>query len=890
MSPSRADTAVAAAPAGVSGASSNLDPLAEVITFEPGEAGLTEEEARRRLQVEGPNELSLVRPATFWRRLFEVVKEPMFVLLLATASIYFLLGELQEGLIMLVFVGMVILVTFVQEWRTERALAALRELSAPKALVYRDRVWRQIPAQEVVPGDFVEVAEGERVPADLRLQAVADLCVDESLLTGEAEPIWKAQGDLCYAGTTVLQGQGWGTVEFTGQKTQYGQIGELLSTVAEHPTPLQSQIKVLVRQFFLAGIVCCLLVVMLVAWQQGRGSAGWTDAFLAGISLAMAMIPEEFPVVLTVFFALGAARLSRQQALVRRMPAVETLGSVQVLCVDKTGTLTENRMSVRSAIPWEVDECQLATWAVLACEENPYDPMDLAIQRWSAQLGVQAQAVRQERRLAHEYPFRPADRWMGHIWQDKGGGYELAVKGAPETVLPLCGLNAAARQEVEGTVEQLASQGLRVLAVACSEPGEPGLTPPFPQHLSEHRLRLVGLVGLADPPRAGVRQAVAACHEAGVRVVMITGDHAITAMAIGREVGLNSSGPVLTGEELERLSDEELDHFLSREDPGQAVQICARVLPGQKLRLVRAFRRLGQVVAMTGDGVNDAPALKEADIGVAMGQRGTEVARGAAGLVLLDDNFVTIVGAIRQGRRIYDNIRKAVAYIGVAHLPIAGLALLAPMAGLPLFLWPVHIALLELLLDPTCSVVFEASPEEPDLMHQPPRSPRTPLVTGKLAGQVLTLGGALLAATFLVYQHALASGGTPTYARSLGLIALLLGNVGVVFTMSSEREPFWRAWVRAVRWWAAARRARGEGVEPPGLTAAAVPPPAETGVVRTRAALLLGTLAVLALVIYLPPLQRMMGTEPLSAVEWGEATVAATASTFWWELVKAMRR
>ncbi|MDI3317588.1 MAG: HAD-IC family P-type ATPase [Bacillota bacterium] len=845
------------------------------------ETGLDSSEAARRLRQFGPNEVAHDRRRSGWRRLVEALKEPMFFLLLLTASVYFILGDTREGLTMLLFVVAVVAITVAQEWRTERALDALRDLAAPRAHVLRDGAWTWIPARDVVPGDFIAVVEGERVPADIRLRVATDLRTDESMLTGESEPVWKSAGDACYGGTSVLQGQGWGVVTATGAQSQLGQIGQLLASVEEHPTPLQSQIRALVRQFFLVGAALSVTVGGLVAWEAFRSGSGkpWTEAVLAGISLAMAMIPEEFPVVLTVFLSLGAWRLSRQDALVRRLPSVETLGSIRVLCVDKTGTLTENRMTVRDAVAWDPERpgqaaeegspagpeawAELVRAAVLACEEEPYDPMDLAIERWSAAEGAPAGEVRAGRRLVHEYPFRPEDKWMGHVWQGRNGEFELAVKGAPETVLPLCELSERERAAAEGVVHRLASRGLRVLAVGKGSPHDPGLRPPFPERLADHRLRLVGLLGLADPPREGVREAVALCREAGVDVVMITGDHPATAEAIAREVGIDGNGGIVTGEQLDQLSDTELDELVASPRAG-AARVFARAVPAHKLRLVRAWRRRGRVVAMTGDGVNDAPALKEADIGIAMGKRGTDVARDAADMVLLDDNFVTIAKALRQGRRIYDNIRKAVAYILTIHLPIAGLALLAPLLGLPLFLWPIHIALLELVLDPTCSVVFEATPEEPDLMRRPPRSPEASLVDRGLLAQALALGATLLGATLMLYQAALSRGLPEPAARSLGLVTLLLGNVLLVLSMSSESESLWSSWRRAIN----------------GNPAAS----------RSRWALAAGTLLILLTILYIPGFRSAMGTAPISAGAFLLASAVAALATLWWEGVKGLRR
>ncbi|HHV54534.1 MAG TPA: cation-translocating P-type ATPase [Firmicutes bacterium] len=846
-------------------------------------AGLSQEEAEIRLRKFGPNELAEDRPPNPLSTLVTVFKEPMFLLLIAALSVYLFLGEIHEAATMAVFVCFVVGITFVQEWRTEKTIQALKDLSAPKATVLRGGERRRIPTREVVPGDILVLEEGERIAADGRLLEVADLAVDESVLTGESEPVWKEAAsdtgrdgsrnddtgelwrhDLCYAGTMVVQGQGLAEVVATGAATQYGRIAKALKEVEDRPTPLQIKIRHLVKGTAWLGLLLCLLVVIVTL---ARGT-GWVNSVIAGITLAMAMIPEEFPVVLTVFLALGAWRLGQNRALIRKTPAVETLGSATVLCVDKTGTLTLNQMTVRGAYfrgrDWQSDDPEFPRTArellelgVLACETEPYDPMEKALHDMARRSGCAPESIYEGRDFVHEYPFTPANKMMGHIWQRRAaarpaGDAEpaalLAVKGAPETVLPLCHLTPDERDEINAAVLRLARQGWRVLAFAKAE----GVTVPFAANISDYTLTFVGLMALADPPRPGVREAVATCRQAGVRVVMITGDHAVTAQAIGREIGLARWERVLTGADIERMSDAELAEAVRQTD------IFARVIPQHKLRIVRSLRQNGDITAMTGDGVNDAPALKEADIGIAMGRRGTEVARQAADMILLDDNFTTIVHSVEDGRRIYDNIRKAIAYIMIIHIPIAALALLVPALQLPLLLLPVHIVLLELLIDPTCSIVFEAAPPEENVMARPPRPPQEPLVNRGMVAQILLQGATVLLAALLPYMHLLNSGASVELARTVAFTTLVLSNIGLVLVNGSETQFALQGLIRG----------------------------------KNKARLWVNGLTLVALIgiVYVPFLQKMFATAPLNLTQAGWAVGLAMAATFWWELVKAARR
>jgi P-type Ca2+ transporter type 2C len=756
-----------------------------------GLPGLREEEAAARLQQEGPNELPTGKQRTLLAIAVEVAREPMFLMLVAAGALYLFMGEPTDASMLLGFVFVVMGITIVQERRTERALDALRDLSSPRALVVRGGAHRRIPGREVARGDLVVLAEGDRVPADGLLRRGINLAADESLLTGESVPVRKAPSpdaaaldppggdDLpsVFSGTLVTAGQGIVEVVATGPRSQLGRIGKALQQVVPEPTPLQRETGRLVRTFALVGLLACAVVVVAYAITRGGGAPAWKQGLLAGIAMAMATLPEEFPVVLTVFLALGAWRISRSGVLTRRMPAVETLGAATVLCVDKTGTLTQNQMTLRrlafaaSSIdlarlegPLQEDAHALLENAILASRRDPFDPMERALQAAGDRLLGDGEHLHPGWSLVREYPLAPELLAVSQAWQT-GNGDEVLVasKGAPEAIADLCHLSPEERARLAREVAELASGGLRVLGVARGTALLAGL----PQEHHDLELGFVGLLGLEDPLRPTVPAAVAECRAAGVRVVMITGDYPATAQSIARQAGLPGCETVITGPELDGMSDEELARRIGD------VQVFARVVPEQKLRLVNALKANHEVVAMTGDGVNDAPALKAAHIGIAMGGRGTDVAREAAALVLLNDDFSSIVAAVRLGRRIFDNIKKAIAFIIAVHVPIAGLSMLPVFFGdWPLLLLPVQIVFLELVIDPSCSLIFEAEGAEADVMRRPPRKPDERLFSRRTIALAALQGLSVLAACTGVFllarvHHA------PDAARALTFTTLV---------------------------------------------------------------------------------------------------------------------
>lgn len=778
-------------------------------------SGLTSLEAEVRLRRDGPNELPRRESRTPLRIVVEVLKEPMLLLLLCGGAIYLAIGDLKEALILLVFATMSVTITVVQEARTERVLEALRDLTSPRALVIRDGVRRRIPGREVVVGDTLLLVEGDRVPADALLRSSHDLLADESLLTGESVPVrksnfrpatttapglgaasaghpYKPGGDglpIVFSGTLIVRGEGVAEVVSTGTSTEIGKIGASLAAVDMEPPRLQLETRRLVWVFASIGFTVSIAVVLLYGFLRG----GWIEALLAGIALGMSMLPEEFPVVLTVFMAMGAWRISQVNVLMRRAAAIESLGAATVLCTDKTGTLTENRMTVAelrlpdgnvyrpgaesepSPATMPENFRELAVLGFLASASDAVDPMDQALTGLAAGLPEIAQAS-SDRNLVRAYGLRAGLLAVANVWRmgPDEEDFVVAAKGAPEAIGRLCRLDDAGLAELERSVVEMAGRGLRVLAVARATTSPDGITASH----RDYEFELVGLTGLADPLRRSVPAAVRECRSAGVRVVMITGDYPATAAAIAAQAGLDA-GDVVTGDAIEAMSSTELARCVA------STTVFARIMPAQKLRIVEALKANGEIVAMTGDGVNDAPSLKAAHVGVAMGGRGTDVAREASSIVLLDDDFGSIVTAIRLGRRIYDNLRKSMCFILAVHVPIACLVLLSLLLGLPIILGPVHIAFLEMVIDPVCSLVFEAEPDETDVMRRPPRPPEEALLSRSLVVWSLLQGAIAFAVVAVVFFGALYQEMPEAEVRAIVVFSLVSAIVGLIFVNRS---------------------------------------------------------------------------------------------------------
>lgn len=748
--------------------------------------GLTSAAAREILAKVGLNARPATRHKGWFKRLWDIFSEPMMLLIMAGSVVYFLMGDRHEAIILLCAIIPIGLMEFFQESRTDNAIKILDQMAVEVCQVYRDGKLEKIESKYIVPGDVVYVTAGDKVPADGYILNSSGLSVDESILTGESISVIKgeanpsaelAEENQVWQGTLVTQGEGYLFVAKTGLQTKYGQLGSLLQDITKGKTQLQIKMHKLVRLVAIAALVCAVMVVLVLGLTRG-----WQVGFLGGITIAMSLIPEEFPVVFSVFLIMGVLRLAKQKALVREMAMVETLGSTSVICTDKTGTLTEGRMSLiqifyrgkvisaekikkeKNKSAESVQELFLA--AALALEQVAIDPIEIEVQNFCQTIGLNLKNIFSAHQLVYDSSFSAKTKMVHHSWQDQEGKCRQFTAGAPESVLDSCNLPVAEKKKALLAMEAAASDGYRVIAVAqrdCAL-GEK-------EYLQD--LEFVGLLIMSDPPRAGVKEAIITCQKAGIRVVMITGDNKLTAHNIAESIGLEHNEEVLSSEELIKMSPNALIEAVKTHS------IFARVQPEQKYLIVEAFQQSGVVVAMTGDGVNDAPALKKADVGIAMGKRGTDVARAAAGIVLTDDNFSSIVNAIREGRRIYDNMRQAFSFLFAFHIPIVGLAVVPLLSGGSLVFSPIHIIFLELICDPAAVLGFERERARHGLMEEPPRSSREPLINVRLWGKTILRGLVILAVSLGFYYFGLQVGGE-ALGRTLSFCALIISQIFLI--------------------------------------------------------------------------------------------------------------
>jgi len=861
--------------------------------------GLSEQEVANRLKQDGYNELPSTQQRNFLAIAWEIVREPIFLLLISCGVIYLFLGDAQEALILLGFVFFIVGINLYQEQKTERSLEALRDLSSPRALVIRDGERQRIAGREVVQGDVIVLSEGDRVPADAVLLWSTHLTVDESLLTGESVPVRKRAtksgenpeklaatlrpgGDdlpCVYSGTLVVQGQGIAEVQAIGVRTEMGKIGKALQTIEPEDTVLQKETSRIVAKLTIVAIAICIAVVVIYGLTRGH----WLNGILAGLALAMAILPNEIPVVLAIFLALGAWRFSQQKVLTRRIPVVETLGSATVLCVDKTGTLTFNQMAVKQLFvyagsqPYNYDVTlhdreplpeavhSLIEFGILASRKDPFDPMEKALQQVGQNYLAKTEHLHADWQLLHEYSLSAELLAMSCVWEAPNKELTVAAKGAPEAIADLCHFSTIQQQELTQHIQAMAKEGLRVLGVAKGRGTLPKTHTEDPSHTLPHlesddrlpseqhdfEFEFIGLLGLEDPVRPTVAPAIAECYGAGIRVVMITGDYPVTAQNIARQIGLTPADKVITGKELEQMGEGEL------RDRIQTVNIFARVVPEQKLLIVNALKSCGEIVAMTGDGVNDAPALKSAHIGIAMGERGTDVARESADLVLLKDDFSSIVESVKLGRRIFDNLKKGMAYTLAVHVPIAGMSLIPVIFGWPLVLLPIHIAFLHLIIDPACTVVFEAEPAESNIMRRPPRNPKEPLFSNRTLQLAFFQGISVLVVLVAVFAIAYYSGNGEFDARALAFTTLIISNLAMILTN--------RSWSRTI---------------PEMLQ---VPNQALWWVLG-------GGVVFLGLILYVPILRHLFSFSFLHADDLLVSFLAGIFSIFWFEGLKLWNR
>lgn len=747
--------------------------------------GLTTDDAKVKLKEFGYNELPTARSKNILQIAVEVIKEPMFLLLIGCGTLYIILGDLTEGIILLSSIFIIISITFLQYRKTERALDALKKLSSPRVMVVRNGIETRIPGREVVPGDIIIVNEGDRIAADAQIIESVNLIVDESILTGESMPVNKGhQGEntALFSGTLAIRGKAIARVTTTGTNAQLGKIAASLNELKEEPTRLQVEMKVLIRRLSFMGIFISISVIVLHYLVRGD----FLRSLLTGLSASMAILPEEFPVVLTVFLALGAWRLSNKNVLTRKHSAIETLGSATVLCSDKTGTITQNKMEVVALYDGNtiVDKTayqknsdivsELVTIVQRATQKDSIDPMEKAIHKLYAELNPD---IINDHKLLKEYPLSNELLAMTRVLEHSDENtVSVSAKGAPETIFTLCRMAEAEKVKHLHIVNEMAAKGYRVLGVATADHTEDN----FPENQAHFHFQFTGLIALEDPMRPEVPQAIKECADAGIKVIMITGDFPATAKSIAIQAGFTTQN-LITGEELNQMNDEELQQRIKQ------TNIFARVVPEQKLRIVKALKANREIVAMTGDGVNDAPALKAANIGIAMGIKGTDVAREASSIVLLDDNFASIVSAVRLGRKIYDNLQKAMSYILAIHIPIIGLTLLPVFTiSIPVFLLPLHIVFMELIIDPVSSIAFESEEEEKNIMSRPPRKYDERFFGTRQMAFSIFQGLLLMVMVLVVYFLSMDEGHNDGEVRAIAFSSLIIGNIFLVLTNLSR--------------------------------------------------------------------------------------------------------
>jgi Ca2+-transporting ATPase len=834
--------------------------------------GLSHQEAERIIKTEGFNELPSQKKQGGFLILFRVLSEPILLLLIGSGIIYVGLGEMTDALMLLFCVFVVIGITFYQERKTERTLEALRDLSSPRALVIRSGQEKRIAGREVVRGDIVIIREGDRIPADAVLLSCENLSVDESLLTGESVPVRKMEWDgkmspqrpggddlpFVYSGSLVTAGRGLARVNYTSLNTEIGKIGKSLEKIKDEDTLLKKETNKIVRSVAAIVLVLCLFVVIFYAVNRGDMISG----LLAGLTLSMALLPEEFPLVLIIFLTLGAWRISKNKVLTRRSAAIETLGAATVLCTDKTGTLTLNRMELSSLYSegdfYEVSDLAstdlpekfriLLEYGVLASQKDLFDPIEKEINKMGELYLKKTEVINHGFDLIKEYPLSKKLLALSHVWhsQDKKG-MVVAAKGAPEAILDLCHASHDQKRATLRKVKEMSDKGLRVLGVAKAVFPHDNL--PNDQH--DFAFELLGLLGFVDPVRSTVPDAVRETYRAGMRIIVITGDYPGTAQFIAQKIGVKHPERYLTGEDLETMSHLELREKI------KTTNIFARVVPEQKLLIVNALKANGEIVAMTGDGVNDAPALKSAHIGVAMGERGTDVAREASALILLNDDFSSIVKAVRLGRRIYNNIKRAMGYLLAVHVPIAGMSILPLAFNLPVVLFPAHVAFMELVIDPACSTIFESGKEERGIMRKPPRNLRQPMFNLRTVSVSLIQGATALIATFLLFIFAVKSGRSEYEARSFAFAALVLGNLMLIVINMSWKRNLYRIVISAN---------------------------------KVFFMIFIGTIACLLAVIYVPFLSQLFHLAPLHPQDIALIVASVFVSLVWFEILKLFKK
>ena len=814
--------------------------------------GLSHDEAARRLKRYGPNRLVRASRGAAILAFIRTAADPMALMLAAAGAVYYALGERTDAYVLFAAIVPVLAVDVILEARSRTALKKLAGVVAPRARVVRSGVQTETPTADLVPGDLLLLKEGDIVHADAVVRSSSNLALDESQLTGEAEPVSKrpcetpgatadaSEDSRVYAGSRVLEGQGFAEVTATGERTRYGDLARLVAEVGPRPTPLERKTGRMVR--WMVGVAITVSALLFVVRMLGGAPAG--KAFLYAVSLAMSAVGEEFLLVLTMFLSIGAYRLSQHGVLVRRLASVETLGSTTVICLDKTGTLTAGEFVLEEHLPLgpEMPEDALLEAAALACEPQAADTMERKILAHCTEHGIDVDALHSRWHLEHDYAFDPVGKHMSHVWSSgdgAGGAQRIVAKGALEGIIEHCDLSQADFARAESANAEMAGRGMRVLAVAGRDARPGGFN--GVRASDERGLRLFGLLGFRDPLRAAVPEAVAQCQRAGVELKLITGDHALTAHAIADAAGIaHSDDGIVTGAQLDSVDQPAFEALVRR------CSIFARIRPEQKYAIVEALRRAGEVVAMTGDGINDAPALRRADIGVAMGRRGTEVARAAADIVLLEDDFSAMVATIREGRILLDNIQRAFLYLVGFKVMLVSLTLLAPVFGLPLLLLPVNLVWLEMIVHPVSALAFEGEPAVDDVMRRPPRPPSAPIVERPAAYRAALSGALLTMMALALFALRLRDG--ENYARSVAMVVAVVGSLFLVWAEYAGTRRWWR--VRAPeqrRFWL----------------------------------VIFAVAASLPAFMLTPPIATLLMIRPIAPADWGIAILAAAIAVGW---------
>ncbi len=818
------------------------------------EQGLNDEQVTASRKLHGNNAIETKEERVFWQVVKEIVLEPMFILLLAACTVYFVVGQIKEGIIMAVSLCIVAGISLFQEYRSKNAVGALKKLSAAKASVIRNGKKINISTDDLVVDDILMIEEGEIVTADGLIITANDLSLNESILTGESFPVNKTVGqDSAYRGTLVTSGSAALQITAVGNKTMLGKIGLSLSEISIIKTPLQIQIRSFVKNMVWIGGIAFLIVIGFNYYHSGD----LLQSFLQGLTLAMSVLPEEIPVAFSTFQALGAFRLLKNQVIVKQPQYVETLGSATVICSDKTGTITQNKMSIaflydetkkrsievtdNAEIPSELIE-----YAMWSSETDPFDPMEKAIYQL-----YEKTAAKDKRLLfkqVHEYPVGGKPPMMTHIFKDNNGEIIIAAKGAPEAILQRSNLAASALIKIEEQILAYASQGFRLLGVGKATWHERD----WPVSQQEFSFQFLGLIVFQDPPKENISKTISQFYDAGIQLKIITGDYAETAMAIAGQIGLRNNGTVLLGKDIVGLSENEL------REKCRNTNIYARMFPEAKLKVINALKENGEIVAMTGDGVNDGPALKAAHIGIAMGKRGSEVAKAAASLILVDDDLAHMVDAVALGRKIYDNLKKAIQYIVSIHIPII------LIVTLPLLLdWhfttifsPVHVIFLELIMGPTCSIIYENEPMEPGTMNMPPRKMGTNFLSFKQLMLSILQGLAITAGCLGVGYYYLMQQAPDDLVRTIIFTTLLFSNVFLTLVNRSFRYSIFTT-------------LKYKNNLVPVILAA--------------------TLIFIASLLYVPFMQRLFTLQALQFKEVILCIVVAFVATCWVEIWKLMR-